>query len=511
MKKTFTIIALLAFAAASFATDFTDRLKVTILGTSGETTINTITVNEQSNGKYELTLKNFEMTGMSVGTIHIVDADAVTDGATTLLSTTQNINIAAGDIVPSNGIWVGPQLGEVPVKLNAKMTSDHLYAIISISFTGLDIDVVFGDTYQIANSDFELFHTAHAGNVSSDEPDCWHSFMSCTGALSSVVSTVPHTFISNEVRPGSFGKTSVLIKSGMAMGIIVANGTLTTGRLMAGGYSATSTDNNAFLDITSTDKDENGDPFYSLLSGRPDSISLWVRFKQETEQADHPYATMSAVITDGSFYQEPCDKDYTDIIVGRAVANTIASNGFTWQRVCVPFDYDSFTEKDGKAILVTLSTNADPGQGTGNDELYVDDLALIYNSQLASLSVKGAAVEGFSKDKYSYEVNVNGSITAADIDAKADGRGAKVTKELVSEGSDVKALITVTSDDMRTSNTYTVTLKGAVNAISDVKAREAVVPQAVYNLNGQRVTSTRKGNIYISKGADGNITKTVMK
>lgn len=511
MKKTFTIIALLAFTALSYAADFTDRLKVTIQGVADVPTLNTITVNEQSNGKYELILKNFEMTGMSVGTIHIVDVDAVSEGNKTMLSTTQNILISEGDIVPSGGIWLGPQLGEVPVSLNAEMTADHLYAMISISFTDLNIEVTFGDTYQIANSDFELFHKAHAGDVNSDEPNNWHSFMSCTGTLAGVVSTVPHTFISNEVRPGSFGKTSVLIKSGMALGVVVANGTLTTGRLMAGGFSATSTDNNAFLDITSTDKDENGDPFYSLLSGKPDSVSLWVRFKQETEQPDHPYATMSAVITDGSYYQEPCDKDYTDIIVGRAVANTIASKGFAWQRICVPFDYASYTEKESKAVLVTISTNADPGEGTGNDELYVDDLTLIYNSKLEALSIKGAAVEGFSKNKFDYEVNVSGDITADDIDAKADGKGAKVTKEIVAEGNVVKAVIKVTSNDLRTTNTYTVTLKGIANVISDVKAKEKVTPAAVYNLNGQRVTSTAKGNIYIRKGTDGKTTKVIMK
>ena len=50
------------------------------------------------------------------------------------------------------------------------------------------------------------------------------------------------------------------------------------------------------------------------MDGTPDSLAVWVKFIQGTPQETHPYATISTVITDGTYYQEPCDKEYANIL-----------------------------------------------------------------------------------------------------------------------------------------------------------------------------------------------------
>lgn len=530
MKKLFTLFALFASSLAASAIDYTDKLTVTINGVPTPAADYVISVDEQSDGRYTLTLKNFEMSTdggslMSVGTITVTDVEAVALNEGSLLKATQEIEITEGDQEPASGMWMGPNLSPVPVDVTAEMTAGHLYAMIKISFMGLNIEVTFGDVYQLGNAGFELFHTVKANDpftqqeVTSDEPNNWHSFMSCTGSLASFVSGTPHTFTSNEIRPGSTGKKSVLIKSGLVLNSIVANGTLTTGRLMAGAMSATDPKNNAFVDITSTDVDANGDPFYTLLSGKPDSIGVWVRFKQETPVAEHPYATMTAVITDGSYYQEPVDKDYTDIIVAKAACNTIESKDFAWQRLSLPFDYDSYTDKDAKAILITLSTNADPGEGTGNDELYVDDIELIYNCSVTGISVKGTPIADFEKDKTEYNVTIDGDnadVQTDEIQVTTDAKDAvvmvtKVDVDGIGGGSDVT--ITVMSKDLKKSSCYVVHTRGnnamGINRVSN--GADGNASKSVYNLNGQRVNDAKCGNVYITKSADGKTVKAISK
>ncbi len=530
MRKLFTLIAIFAGTMAAMATDYTNKLVVTIDGVSTAPSDNTITVDAQDDGTYNLQLKNLILTlfgePMPVGTINVANVKGTQSGASTILTTSQNILIAPGDMAEIP-YWAGPELGPVPVNINADMRDNHLYALITIGFMGMNIEVTFGDVYQMANSGFEYFHSVTAPDlfsgtaVTSDEPDNWHSFMSCTGDFTAFVQGVPHTFISTETRPGTSGTKSVLIKSGLVLGSIVANGTLTNGRLNAGAMSPADPANNAFVDITGTDVDAKGDPFYTMFNGRPDSLRVWVKFTQGTPSAEYPYATVTAAITDGSYYQEPVDKDYTDIIVGRAANATIESNEGVWQKLTIPFDYASYTDKEAKTILVTFSTNAGAAQASGEDELYVDDMEMIYNCSATAVSVKGTNIEGFgTSEDNTYEVFLNGenaSVSADDIVVKTDGKGARVLIEtadvdLTGGGSDVT--ITVLSEDLKNSNTYVVktrnsNLSGINNASVNAGGKAEI--KAVYNMNGQMVETPLKGSVYVVKYTNGKTEKVTLK
>ena len=161
-------------------------------------------------------------------------------------------------------------------------------------------------------------------------------------------------------------------------------------------------------------------------------------------------------------------------MVAKAQYSSIESNGEVWQRIVVPFDYKSYYTNDveARAMLVTISTCSVPGGGSASaddpDAINVDDVSLIYNAKLNSISIKGAKLVDFDKNKFDYNVEVE-ALPEPKLNFK---------------------------------------VKDA-NAISNVNngAKAAV---ATYNLNGQQVSASAKGNVVIKKYADGT-TRKVMK
>lgn len=540
MKRFFTsLLATAAFAVSSMATDYKDIMNVSIDGNLSTPTENTISVEKTDDSGYTLSLKNFvlymssgdQVYPMPVGTIVLENVEAVTNGDVTTLKTSQDIEIAEGDDPTYEGLWIGPGLSAqgdlIPVNMTGEIRGDKFYTVININFMGMNIDVVFGNGgYQIENSGFENFHTATyvdgKNKYTSDEPNAWHSFNSgiATGTASFFTKYAlqnGNTSVSDDVRPGSTGTKSVAIKSSIVMGFQPANGTMTTGRLQAGSITATDAANCSFLDMSSTDTDGNGDPFYTVLNGRPDALSVWVKYKQGQVNEQYPYATVSAVITDGTRYQDPEDKAYTNV-VAKAQDKTIESKGFEWQNLVIPFDYTSYASNDAqaKALLVTISTNAQPGVGSSDaenpDMIIVDDISLVYNSHLASLKVKGTEVEDFDKNVLSYDLKGEDAISVDDIEAVSDGQGAYVTKAVEGTDKGVKVTITVTSNDLKTTNVYTLNIEGATTTgINKVETTTGKGTAAIYNVNGQRVDNMSQKGLYIIRQADGKTVKVLKK
>lgn len=540
MKRFFTsLLATAAFAVSSMATDYKDMMTVSLDGNPTTPTETTISVEKTDDSGYTLSLKNFvlymtsgdQVFPMPVGTIVLNNVEAVTKGDVTTLKTSQDIEIAEGDDPTHEGSWIGPGLSAegdlIPVNMTGEIRGDKFYTVININFMEMNIDVVFGNGgYQIENSGFENFHTATyvdgKNKYTSDEPNAWHSFNSgiATGSASFLTKYAlqnGNTSVSDDVRPGSTGTKSVAIKSSIVMGFQSANGTMTTGRLQAGSLTATDAANCSFLDMSSTDTDGNGDPFYTVLNGCPDALSVWVKYKQGQVNEQYPYATVSAVITDGTRYQDPEDKAYTNV-VAKAQDKTIESKGFEWQNLVIPFDYTSYASNDAqaKALLVTISTNAQPGVGSSDaenpDMIIVDDISLVYNSHLASLKVKGTEVEGFDKNVLSYDLKGEGAVSVDDIEAVSDGQGAYVTKAVEGTDKGVKVTITVTSNDLKTTNVYTLNIEGATTTgINKVETTTGKGTAAIYNVNGQRVDNMSQKGLYIIRQADGKTVKVLKK
>ena len=510
MKKTLLSLALALLSSLSLsAKDYTDTLVVTVNGTaSGQTA--TISVDKNSDGTYNFNLKNFmlKMGGqtMGVGNITLNNLKAAKSSKGDVVTTHQNIAITAGDD-PNVSNWMGPMLGTIPLDLKLLVNDEKLYTLIGIDMKMLNqkILVTFGDNYQLPNSGFEDYRTEQISKlndeyqqvtVNVEEPLNWHSFASATGDYAQAANALSdaHTYSSTEVRPNSTGKKSLLLTSASVFGI-TANGTITTGRMQAGDWSADNTKNCAFLSTDSTSTDSHGDPFYALMDGTPDSIAVWVKFKQGTPSKEHPYATISAAITDGTYYQDPQDKVYANVVATAKNAQ-IASNDFAWQHIVVPFKYNDNDVK-AKAILVTISTNADPGQGSATDLLYVDDISLIYNVDKPAVTVNGQAV---TLDKA--EVTTTAADPAkADVVATTANKGSfAAVSELSSSADQRKLQLLYCSDDLQTIKTYTLVInKDAEAGISQIETATNK-DSKVYDLNGREVKTMRHGNVYILNG-----------
>ena len=123
MKKIFTCMVLLAISISSMATDYKDLLTVSVNGVSSEQEA-TISVEPTGEDTYTLSLKNFVMSQgdqkIGVGNIVLPNITGETVDGTTLLETSQTVEITEGDD-PSIGSWIGPILPEVPIELKAKM------------------------------------------------------------------------------------------------------------------------------------------------------------------------------------------------------------------------------------------------------------------------------------------------------------------------------------------------------------------------------------------------------
>lgn len=421
---------------------------------------------------------------------------------------------------------------------------------------------------QIIGGDFEKWHTAKYEELTSDEPDGWHSFMSAHPTMDMFGNACrnTHTSISKEVRPGSTGSNSVKLTSGIvkvSVFKVPANGTLTTGRLIAGAVDANDPKNNSTSDPSSTEKDGAGNPFYAPLAARPDSIVAWVKFKQGTlkdKDKDYKYATISAIIHDNTKYQDPEDKTYKNV-VAKAQNAKIESNGFKWQRISIPFDYESYKANNVEPhnILITFSTNAKPGVASKDadnpDVMYIDDVELVYNDyytdnlviscdgEVAPAQQTTITVTKYLDGTYNMmlknfsfgegdEALLIGDVTMSNITGKEENgaitfeteqdavitNGDKIAELLkgkvdlkmngILKDGKLKALITLEVFGQNIKADFGGYESGTVG-INGITTSTTTANGAIYDLSGRQLKTMQKG-INIVRGKDGKMIK-VMK
>lgn len=411
-------------AVAAGATDYTGTLTVTVNGesTSTESTIRIV----QNGSDYTLSINNFEMDGMPIGNI-LVTAPGTTESGLTRVVTSQEIEAGQANLVLV--------FNQYAMGFNLDIVSDQ----------GNKTKVKFaqdGETtgYQIKNSGFENFK----GN---GEPIAWHGFKSATGTWAGMA---PGSLKSSSEEKHS-GSKSVEMTSGALFGV-VGNGTMTTGRLNAGSTTANDPTNCSRMDISDTNKDANGDPFYTVMHGRPDAITFWAKFVPKNTSYR---ASMSAIITDGTYYQDPENTTYFNKIATAKDVTNIASCG--WTEFSVPFNYIN-ENLTGQALLVTFSTSSTPGGGAKGDVLYIDDVALVYNAAITGITVKGQALEGFSQNEYEYNFRLadGETIGESDIDATFISEHAYLVKKVLDTPDSYKVFVAVVSNDLNTIKVYTI-------------------------------------------------------
>lgn len=469
MRKLSTLFCAVLMTLSAMATDYKGNLTVSING-EGSTQPATISIVENA-GKYNLSILNFMLdegeSVLPVGNIVIENVTGAVAGNLTTLYVNKNITIQKGNAAGiADDAWLGPMLGEVPVKMSSSFNTDGFLGvnidIDMVSTLGQVIKVTFenvGNHFQMPNSDFETWSTATDNNA----PKHWHGFESVKGKLSGTAKSKTKLVSSKNVRPCSKGLTSAVVTSTKVF-TVIANGTMTNGVLNAGSMFAADASNHSETNLSSTDVDANGDPFATPMYAKPDSVKFWMRFTQAKAQASYPYAAFNAVITDGTYYQDPENKTYTNKVAVAAPNKADMTVG-DWRLVSCPFDYASYAANgaEAKAILLTVSTNATPGKGSYSngvaDSVYVDDLELVYAAGIKSISFKGQALDLATIQTTGIELAADEAVSAADFEVVKEGEDAKVTKLVEATADGYVAVITAVSADLKTQVAYEINIK----------------------------------------------------
>ncbi len=312
--------------------------------------------------------------------------------------------------------------------------------------------------YQYSNNSFEKWDN-------NGEPTNWNSFQTAGGTLGSSVNNSEQLKSSTDCHSGSYS-AQVMVRDVTFFGqhIAYANGMLTTGQISGNNATASSPKNNNVSNI---------DEGYAMtFTGLPDSMSVWLKSNYvSTSQCTR----LHILLHDKKNVTDPnTDWNYVVAVAG---ANVPAKNG-VWQRTSIPFYYKGESLKidcdvDGKStsqthtpassstrpsyVLATIATNYMAGKGDAKDVLCVDDVLMIYNSSLKSLSVNEASVSGFSKTKYSY--SVNSEYADGCVNCVSDGHGASVSGNY--DATTALYTITVKGDDISVnpSNFHTYTIQ----------------------------------------------------
>lgn len=226
---------------------------------------------------------------------------------------------------------------------------------------------------QFENRGFENWANYSSSN-DSNEPIHWHSGMSASGTFSGFLSKQIEP--SNQVRPGSSGTKSVRMWPKSVMGV-TANGNLTCGRMNAGSMSASGSNNYNYTQ-------RSDDRFSTPLTTVPDSLTVWVCFRSASADQN---ARARALVHGDADLREVANGtlDPNDKLVASAMATfkrTSPANGaYTWRRLSVPFVHNGPCN-DPRYILFTITTNEIPGEGGTSDDMFVDDVLLIYNPSI---------------------------------------------------------------------------------------------------------------------------------
>lgn len=351
------------------------------------------------------------------------------------------------------------------------------FTLLSLLFCSI---IGYTQVYQLPNGGFEQWETVTYNNTSGEEPLHWNSFITASGSLASMGAN--QIYVSTDIRPGSTGIKSIKTTARDVIFGIIANGTFTTGQINMGSITMTDPANH---NITRTALADFNQPF----NGQPDSIVFWAKFvcPSSTQQA-----RISAIIHDNYDYMDPdaYDVNAPSHKVGQAALNFTTGAG-EWTRYAVSFDYN-FPASSAEYILISFTTNIVAGGGSVNDDLYVDDIEFIYNTNLADLKVDNITITGFNAGvlNYSYSAACDISLVPQ-VSATAVSPNATVNITQATLSNPI-ASVMVTSGDQ--TKTYEVSFSFPVSTSSQLIAE--ICQGESYSLNGFSIPVQNTSGIF---------------
>ena len=244
----------------------------------------------------------------------------------------------------------------------------------------------------------------------ASEPVHWHSGGTATGTWSSMMPNSVEQ--SSQTRPGSSGSKSVKLVPSSVIGI-TANGTVTNGRINAGSMSPSGSGNYNY-----TQRSQN--VYNTPITQCPDSLTVWVCFRS---QSTSHKAQVKAVVHGDADYQLIADGTESPSNMHVATADqrftrTAANGGaYNWTRLSIPFNNNGPCT-DVRYILLMATTNETPGTGSTNDDLFLDDVLLIYNP---TLSMGQLASNSFApNDAINIPFTLTGTMSPENLNASAN-------------------------------------------------------------------------------------------
>ena len=358
---------------------------------------------------------------------------------------------------------------------------NNIYRSLFLSFIFIMFTLTISAQYgpQFDNPGFENWTTREIVTIdeirSVSEPVHWHSGGTATGTWSSMM---PHSVEqSSHTRPGSSGSKSIKLTPSSVFGV-TANGTITNGRINAGSMTPSGSSNYDY-----TQRAQNA--FNTPISQLPDSLTVWVCFRSSSTSDK---AQVKAVVHGDADYKVIANgtEDPANMHVATAdlrfTRTAPAGGSYTWNRLSIPF-VNSGPCNDVRYILFIANTNETPGSGSTNDDLFVDDVLLVYTPTLALGQLSNTNYA--PNDAITIPFTLTGTMSPDNLNASAN--------QVIAELSDANGsfnnptvLGTVTTN---TSGNITATIPNVADGSYQIRVRSTNYPLIGQNIQTITITS----------------------
>lgn len=277
-----------------------------------------------------------------------------------------------------------------------------------------------GAQYQLPNGNFEGGYTDNVtigDNNGNQVPNNWHWFHDKTGSIDA--STVAMSAMHNYVVTDGNNHYVKLVQGNMG-----GNGNLTTGIINAGNSFAKIDGGKSNYNWSDpTGKGDNKTKVPTNRSGQKERTSAGQTFSGKPDAVKFKYAAylknasqriqLRVVVHGEGRYRDPeYSKDnYDDIKWGVATFNDTRTLSSKSDKVVLKEAQAEFVAGINQssitpaAVLVSLTTNENPGVGDQGNFACFDDIEFVYYHALSSATYDGQAIANFDENTLSYDLS----------------------------------------------------------------------------------------------------------
>lgn len=341
-----------------------------------------------------------------------------------------------------------------------------------------------GAQYQLPNGNFEGGYTDNVTigtNNGNQVPNNWHWFHDKTGSIG--VGTVAMGNMHNYVVTDGSNHYVKLVAGEASLVGTIANGNLTTGTINAGSSKATidgglknynwsdptgKGDNKTKVPTDRSRQKEGKTAAGQTFSGKPDAVKF--KYAAYLKDASQRIQLRAVVHGEGRYRDPEYSKDnYDDIKWGVATFNDTRTLSSSSDNVVLKEAQAEFVAGINQssitpaAVLVSLTTNENPGVGAGGDFVCFDDIEFVYYHALNSATYDGQAIPNFAEETLNYD------LSSQVYDEKKFAYTVKgIGAEVIKSYNEKTGLLTVTvngnniSDDATSKTVYTFQFKKAI-------------------------------------------------